>query len=112
MVQAGTGTGKSLAYLVPTLLHAVRSGERAVVSTATLALQRQVIGHDLPLVADVVADRLPRPPAVALLKGWHNYVCKHKIAGGYPAEDDAALFDRESAGAPSSAEEHPGCRRS
>ena len=106
MVQAGTGTGKSLAYLVPTLLHTVRSGERAVVSTATLALQRQVIGHDLPLVADVVADRLPREPSVALLKGWHNYVCKHKIAGGYPAEEDAALFD-VAAAAPSAAEEHP-----
>src|SRR5690606_27896088 len=102
MVQAGTGTGKSLAYLVPTLLHTVRSGERAVVSTATLALQRQVIGHDLPLVADVVADRLPREPSVALLKGWHNYVCKHKIAGGYPAEEDAALFD-VAAAAPSAA---------
>lgn len=111
LVQAGTGTGKSLAYLVPTLLHTVRANERAVVSTATLALQRQVIGHDLPLVADVVADRLPRQPQVALLKGWHNYVCKHKVAGGYPAEEESALFDLASAGAPSAAEEHPGGER-
>ncbi len=107
MVQAGTGTGKSLAYLVPTILHAVRTGERAVVSTATLALQRQVLGHDLPLVEHVVEASLPRPPKVALLKGWHNYLCKHKIAGGYPQEEDAALFDLASAGAPSTAEEHP-----
>lgn len=106
MVQAGTGTGKSLAYLVPTLLHAVRSGERAVISTATLALQRQVLGHDLPLVEGVVKEKLPRPPAVALLKGWHNYLCKHKITGGYPPEEDAALFDMAPESS-SSAEEHP-----
>ncbi|WP_210769135.1 ATP-dependent DNA helicase [Ruania alkalisoli] len=107
LVQAGTGTGKSLAYLVPTLMHAVTSGQRAIVSTATLALQRQVIGHDLPLVADALADRLPRQPEVALLKGWHNYVCKHKLAGGYPDDDEGALFSASEA-APSAAEEHPG----
>lgn len=106
MVQAGTGTGKSLAYLVPTLLHAVRTGERAVISTATLALQRQVLGHDLPLVAEVVEEKLPRPPAVALLKGWHNYLCKHKVTGGYPPEEDTALFDMAPESA-SAAEEHP-----
>ncbi|WP_200837661.1 ATP-dependent DNA helicase [Ruania rhizosphaerae] len=107
LVQAGTGTGKSLAYLVPTLMHTVTSGQRAIVSTATLALQRQVIGHDLPLVADALADRLPRQPEVALLKGWHNYVCKHKLAGGYPDDDEGALFSASEA-APSAAEEHPG----
>ncbi len=106
LVQAGTGTGKSLAYLVPTLVNAVATGERAIVSTATLALQRQVIGHDLPLVADILSDKLPREPTVALLKGWHNYLCLHKIAGGYPAEDDSALFS-EALVAPSVAEEHP-----
>ncbi|UFU08394.1 ATP-dependent DNA helicase [Ruania halotolerans] len=107
LVQAGTGTGKSLAYLVPTLMHAVTRGQRAIVSTATLALQRQVIGHDLPLVADILAERLPRPPEVALLKGWHNYVCKHKVAGGYPPDDEGTLFSASEA-APSAAEDHPG----
>src|SRR5215217_1062228 len=92
LVQAGTGTGKSLAYLVPAVRHAVREGERVVVSTATLALQRQVLTRDLPLVAEAVAPRLPRPPALALLKGWHNYVCVHKATGGYPAEDSGTLF--------------------
>src|SRR5215218_5334613 len=92
LVQAGTGTGKSLAYLVPAVRHAVREGERVVVSTATLALQRQVLTRDLPLVAEAVAPRLPRPPALALLKGWHNYVCVHKATGGYPAEDPRTLF--------------------
>ncbi|MEE6274033.1 ATP-dependent DNA helicase [Georgenia sp. MJ206] len=92
LVQAGTGTGKSLAYLVPVLEHAARTGERAVISTATLALQRQVLTHDVPLVADVVAERTGVRPAVALLKGWQNYVCKHKVAGGYPVEDEPGLF--------------------
>lgn len=93
LVQAGTGTGKSLGYLVPAVRHAVLADERVVVSTATLALQRQVVARDLPLVADALADRLPRRPTTALLKGWHNYVCVHKVAGGYPEDDAAVLFD-------------------
>lgn len=92
LVQAGTGTGKSLAYLVPTLAHAVSTGKRAVVSTATLALQRQVLTQDAPRVADVVAARTGMRPDVALLKGWHNYLCRHKIAGGYPADEEPGLF--------------------
>ncbi|QJW38482.1 ATP-dependent DNA helicase [Cellulosimicrobium protaetiae] len=107
VVQAGTGTGKSLGYLVPAVRHAVATDERVIVSTATLALQRQVITRDLPLVADAVADELPRPATIALLKGWHNYLCVHKIAGGYPA-DEPTLFDLpgESAGAA----DHPAAR--
>lgn len=93
LVQAGTGTGKSLGYLVPAVRHAVVADERVVVSTATLALQRQVVTRDLPLVATALAPRLPRPPDVALLKGWHNYLCVHKVAGGYPADEPGTLFD-------------------
>ncbi|OJV59515.1 MAG: ATP-dependent helicase [Cellulomonas sp. 73-145] len=93
LVQAGTGTGKSLGYLVPAVRHAVLADERVVVSTATLALQRQVVARDLPLVADALAGRLPRRPTTALLKGWHNYLCVHKVAGGYPEDDTAVLFD-------------------
>jgi ATP-dependent DNA helicase DinG len=93
LVQAGTGTGKSLAYLVPVVRHAVLADERVVVSTATLALQRQVMARDLPLVASAVAPRLPRPPRVALLKGWHNYLCRHRLAGGYPEEEPEGLFE-------------------
>ena len=92
LVQAGTGTGKSLAYLVPVLAHAVESGKRAVISTATIALQRQVLVHDAPRVAEVVAARTGLHPDVALLKGWHNYLCKHKVAGGYPADEEPGLF--------------------
>ncbi|GCE78137.1 ATP-dependent DNA helicase [Cellulomonas biazotea] len=93
LVQAGTGTGKSLGYLVPAVRHAVLADERVVVSTATLALQRQVITRDLPLVADALAPRLPREPRVALLKGWHNYLCLHKVQGGYPEDEPGTLFD-------------------
>ncbi len=109
LIQAGTGTGKSLAYLVPALLRTINSGERAVVSTATLALQRQILGHDLPLAADSVRPYLARDPHVALLKGWHNYLCLHKIQGGYPQDDDNALFSASEAG-PSDAQEHPAPR--
>ncbi|MPV37065.1 ATP-dependent DNA helicase [Georgenia subflava] len=97
LVQAGTGTGKSLAYLVPVLAHAVSTGRRAVISTATLALQRQVLVHDAPRVADVVAARTGSRPDVALLKGWHNYLCKHKVAGGYPADEEPGLFSASAA---------------
>lgn len=93
LVQAGTGTGKSLGYLVPAVRHAVLADQHVVVSTATLALQRQVMTRDLPLVAAAVAPRLPRVPEIALLKGWHNYVCVHKLAGGYPADEGTTLFD-------------------
>jgi ATP-dependent DNA helicase DinG len=103
LVQAGTGTGKSLGYLVPSVRHAVLADERVVVSTATLALQRQVMTRDLPLVADALAPELPRKPRIALLKGWHNYVCVHKTSGGYPPDDQGMLFDLGDRGAA----EHP-----
>ncbi|MFB7799511.1 ATP-dependent DNA helicase [Isoptericola sp. NPDC056134] len=109
LVQAGTGTGKSLAYLVPAVRHAVVDGRRVIVSTATLALQRQVVTRDLPLVAETVGPKLPRPPKVALLKGWHNYLCKHKVTGGYPVEG-ATLFDLPADPGPgegAAAEQHP-----
>ncbi|MFI2363321.1 ATP-dependent DNA helicase [Promicromonospora sp. NPDC019610] len=92
LVQAGTGTGKSLGYLVPAVRHAVAAQSKVIISTATLALQRQVITRDLPLVAKAVAPALPREPRIALLKGWHNYLCVHKVGGGYP-EDENTLFD-------------------
>ncbi|GAA3811534.1 ATP-dependent DNA helicase [Cellulomonas soli] len=93
LVQAGTGTGKSLGYLVPAVRHSVLADEHVVVSTATLALQRQVVTRDLPLVARALAPRLPREPQIALLKGWHNYLCVHKVAGGYPEDEPGTLFD-------------------
>jgi ATP-dependent DNA helicase DinG len=93
-VQAGTGTGKSLAYLVPALRHAVERDATVVVSTATIALQRQLVDRDLPRLADALAGPLGRAPTFAILKGRRNYLCLHRLDGGPQDEpQDAALFD-------------------
>ena len=89
LVQAGTGTGKSLAYLVPALLH----DGPVIVATATIALQRQIVDRDLPTLAAAAAPLLGRTPTFAILKGRSNYVCKHKVYGGMPDEPDDTLFD-------------------
>ncbi|HYB38414.1 MAG TPA: ATP-dependent DNA helicase [Mycobacterium sp.] len=81
-VQAGTGTGKSLAYLVPAIVRAVSDNTPVVVSTATIALQRQLVDRDLPRLIDSLADALPRRPRFALLKGRRNYLCLNKIHNG------------------------------
>ncbi|MEE1649218.1 ATP-dependent DNA helicase [Brachybacterium sp. J144] len=98
LVQAGTGTGKSLAYLVPALRHALVSGRPVVISTATIALQTQIVRKDLPRLVEALAPHLPRTPTFALLKGRGNYLCRHKIDGGYPVEDPGALFSGAAAG--------------
>ena len=87
IVQAGTGTGKSIGYLVPAMYWSVSTGNRVIISTATLALQRQIVLHDAPRVARAVKDVTGSQPKVSLLKGWNNYVCLRKAAGGYPEED-------------------------
>ncbi|NUL48919.1 ATP-dependent DNA helicase [Cellulosimicrobium funkei] len=92
LVQAGTGTGKSLAYLVPALQHAVEAEHPVVVATATLALQSQIMRRDAPKLLETLAGQLPRPMNVALVKGRSNYLCKHKLEGGFPEEDGQALF--------------------
>ncbi len=91
LVQAGTGTGKSLAYLVPAIAHAVESGKPAIVATATLALQAQIVDRDLPRIADALRPVLGRRPTYGLVKGRRNYVCLHKLEGGYPDEDDGLI---------------------
>ncbi|GAA1936288.1 MULTISPECIES: ATP-dependent DNA helicase [Brevibacterium] len=93
LVQAGTGTGKSLAYLVPAAEYSSRTGKRVIVSTATLALQTQIIHRDLPRLFKAVKKTLDPLPRAALLKGRRNYVCKHKLSGGYPDEGEGMLFD-------------------
>ena len=77
-VEAGTGTGKSLAYLVPALSHALRSGERVVISTHTLNLQEQLAGRDMPVAAALAESAAGEPPGslrTAVLKGRGNYLC-------------------------------------
>ena len=90
-VQAGTGTGKSLAYLVPALALAAADDDDdrgpVVVSTATIALQRQLVDRDLPRLTEALAGALPRKPSFALLKGRGNYLCLNKIHNGSAAED-------------------------
>ncbi|MFE1174506.1 ATP-dependent DNA helicase [Streptomyces sp. NPDC058773] len=89
LVQAGTGTGKSLGYLVPALAH----GERVVVATATLALQRQLVERDLPRTVDALHPLLRRRPEFAMLKGRSNYLCLHRLHEGVPQEEEDGLFD-------------------
>ena len=91
LVQAGTGTGKSLAYLVPLARRAVESRRPVVVSTATLALQNQVAARDLPRLADALEPLLGRRLTWQVVKGRGNHLCVHKLDGGFPEDD--ALFD-------------------
>lgn len=91
LVQAGTGTGKSLAYLVPAVQHAIDAGKPAIVATATLALQAQIVDRDMPRVADSLEPLLGRRPTYAIVKGRRNYLCAHKLEGGFP-DDEEGLF--------------------
>lgn len=96
LVQAGTGTGKSLGYLVPALLHSLEA-KRVVVSTATLALQSQLVDRDMPALLDATEKLLPRRPSYAIQKGRNNYACLHRIREGAP-DDDGMLIDVPPAG--------------
>ncbi|PTA43733.1 ATP-dependent DNA helicase [Micromonospora sp. RP3T] len=95
LVQAGTGTGKSLAYLAP----ALTVDGPVVVSTATLALQSQLVDHDLPRLADAVEPVLGRRPTFAVLKGRHHYLCLARLDSSVEDEPDDALFDTPRPGA-------------
>lgn len=76
LLEAGTGVGKSLAYLVPALRWAAANGERTIISTNTITLQEQLVGKDLPILAEALTDQKVR---FALLKGWHNYLCLQRL---------------------------------
>ncbi len=89
LVQAGTGTGKSLAYLTPALL----VDGPVVVSTATLALQNQLVEHDLPRLSAAVEPVLGRKPTFAVLKGRHHYLCVAKMEHADEQEPTDTLFD-------------------
>ncbi len=88
LVQAGTGTGKSLAYLVPSLLHE----KRVVVATATLALQNQLVERDLPRLVEALDATPDLDPSFAVLKGRSNYACLHRIREGVP-DDQGVLVE-------------------
>jgi ATP-dependent DNA helicase DinG len=105
-VQAGTGTGKSLAYLVPAIRHALITRSTVVVATATIALQRQLIDRDLPRLVTALAPLLGQEPAFAILKGRRNYLCLHRQKGGPGDDPQDGLFEpvalSDSAGGPAS----------
>ena len=89
MVQAGTGTGKSLAYLVPALVH----GRKVLVATATLALQRQLVERDLPAVVPALEKVLGREITYGVYKGVGNYVCLQKMNTEDPDPDGEVLLE-------------------
>ncbi|MGD2135306.1 MAG: helicase C-terminal domain-containing protein [Gemmatimonadales bacterium] len=78
LLEAGTGVGKSFAYLVPAIAWAIANGERTVVSTNTINLQEQLVGKDLPMLARALVEG-ERQPTYALLKGWANYLCLQRL---------------------------------
>ena len=78
LLEAGTGVGKSFAYLIPALAWARANGERTVVSTNTINLQEQLVGKDLPLLRQALATA-DYTPTFALLKGWRNYLCLARL---------------------------------
>ncbi len=107
LVEAGTGTGKSLAYLVPSLMHALRNDDRVVVSTHTLNLQDQLVGKDAPAAVALVeaAEAAPDALRVAVVKGRGNYLCLERWAQvrldpSSRSEAEARLFARVAAWLP------------
>ncbi|MET0448474.1 MAG: ATP-dependent DNA helicase [Aeromicrobium sp.] len=87
LVQAGTGTGKSLGYLVPSLLH----GKRVVVATATLNLQHQLVERDIPALKEAARATLDKVPHHAVVKGRGNYACLHRVREGAPDEQGTLI---------------------
>ncbi len=88
VVEAGTGTGKTLAYLLPAIDFAVKNKERLVVSTNTINLQEQLIHKDLPFLSSIFDQKFN----AVLVKGRTNYACKRKLA---EAEQELGLFSEE-----------------
>lgn len=94
LLEAGTGVGKSFAYLVPALVWARDNSERTVVSTNTINLQEQLVGKDLPILARALATG-DHTPTFALLKGWRNYLCLARLEQARAVPD--SLFEDERA---------------
>ena len=76
VVEAGTGVGKSLAYLIPAVLHSIRTGRKALISTHTINLQEQLLYKDVPLVRGLIGEEFE----AVLLKGRQNYICPTRLA--------------------------------
>ncbi|MCL5773110.1 MAG: hypothetical protein M1536_01830 [Firmicutes bacterium] len=83
IIEAGTGTGKSLAYLIPSVLHAWESQEPVIISTRTINLQEQLFYKDIPAVRDI----LETPFTASILRGWRNYICLRKFQNFHKSQD-------------------------
>ena len=94
LLEAGTGVGKSFAYLAPALVWARENGERTIVSTNTINLQEQLVGKDLPILARALGTG-DHSPTFALLKGWRNYICLARLEQARDGEH--SLFEDERA---------------
>jgi len=94
LLEAGTGVGKSFAYLAPALVWARENGERTIVSTNTINLQEQLVGKDLPILARALGTG-EHSPSFALLKGWRNYLCLARLEQARDAR--GSLFEDERA---------------
>src|SRR6185436_12708494 len=88
LLEAGTGVGKSLAYLIPALRWSADNNERTIVSTNTINLQEQLVGKDLPFLQKALTDQ---PVRFALLKGWRNYLCLNRLEQAHAT--GASLFE-------------------
>lgn len=99
LIQAGTGTGKSLGYLTPVLTHLAEGGEPIVIATATLALQAQLATKDIPVALDAVESVTGVRPVAAILKGRTNYACLYKARDGVVDDQQALLGGAELAAA-------------
>jgi ATP-dependent DNA helicase DinG len=91
LVQAGTGTGKSLGYLAPVLVRLTRTRERIVLATATLALQSQLAEHDIPAALDAVQRVTGKRPRHAVLKGRTNYACLLRVREGSDTDQSTLI---------------------
>jgi ATP-dependent DNA helicase DinG len=91
LVQAGTGTGKSVGYLVPSIVHVRSGGKPVVVATATLALQHQLVHRDLPAINDALRAAGEDEVSFAVLKGRSNYLCRQRLAD--PVDDPGQQLD-------------------
>lgn len=84
VAEAGTGVGKSLAYLVPSARFALETGRKGVISTHTINLQEQLVRKDIPIVRKILGDELP----AVLLKGRHNYLCPARLRRALEQAED------------------------
>ncbi len=89
LAEAGTGVGKSLAYLLPAIRHALETGRKAIISTHTINLQEQLFGKDIPAASKAIG----LPLRAALLKGRANYLCRTRLERAIEQADD--LFNQE-----------------